>query len=96
MEKVLKKNSFFKSTFIVASLTLVSRFAGLVRDVLISNVLGVTMVADAFFIALRLPKLFTILTENIGVKLYLSKYPCNFRENVKTLKPIPVSKTIKA
>ena len=62
MEKVLKKNSFFKSTFIVASLTLVSRFAGLVRDVLISNVLGVTMVADAFFIALRLPNIFRRIT----------------------------------
>ena len=62
MEKALKKNSFFKSTFTVAILTLVSRFAGLIRDILISNILGVTMVADAFFTALRLPNIFRRIT----------------------------------
>ena len=62
MKKVLKKNSLFKSTFTVAILTLVSRFAGLIRDILISNILGVTMVADAFFTALRLPNIFRRIT----------------------------------
>ena len=62
MEKGIKKNSFFKSTFTVAILTLVSRFAGLIRDILISNILGVTMVADAFFTALRLPNIFRRIT----------------------------------
>ena len=62
MKSVLKKNSFFKSTFIVASLTLISRMTGLIRDVLISNVLGISLVADAFFVALRLPNIFRRIT----------------------------------
>ena len=62
MGKALKKNSLFRSTFTVAILTLVSRFAGLIRDILISNILGVTMVADAFFTALRLPNIFRRIT----------------------------------
>ena len=62
MKSVLQKNSFFKSTFIVASLTLISRITGLIRDILISNVLGISLVADAFFVALRLPNIFRRIT----------------------------------
>ena len=58
MRTGLKKSSLFRSTFIVASFTSLSRIAGLIRDVLISNVLGVSFVADAFIIALRLPNIF--------------------------------------
>ena len=62
MKSILQKNSFFKSTFIVASLTLISRITGLIRDILISNVLGISLVADAFFVALRLPNIFRRIT----------------------------------
>ena len=62
MKSVQKKNSLFKSTFIVASLTLISRITGLIRDILISNVLGISLVADAFFVALRLPNIFRRIT----------------------------------
>ena len=62
MKKGLKKFSLFRSTFIVASLTALSRIAGLIRDVLISNVLGVSFVADAFIVALRLPNIFRRIT----------------------------------
>ena len=48
------KNSLFKSTLVVASLTSVSRVVGLIRDVLISNVLGVSYITDIFVVALRL------------------------------------------
>ena len=62
MKKKIKKNSFFRSAFIVSGLTLVSRFTGLFRDILISNVLGISFVADAFFMALRLPNVFRRIT----------------------------------
>ncbi len=42
----------------VGGLTLVSRIAGFVRDVLTAGLLGAGPVADAFFVALRLPNLF--------------------------------------
>ena len=42
----------------VGGYTMVSRVAGLVRDVLIAAVLGAGTVADCYFVALRLPNLF--------------------------------------
>jgi len=42
----------------VGALTMVSRVAGFVRDVLIASVLGTGVVAEAFFAALRFPNLF--------------------------------------
>jgi putative peptidoglycan lipid II flippase len=47
-----------RSTAIIASLTLVSRVLGLVRDVLIARFLGAGGVSDAFFTAFKLPNVF--------------------------------------
>ena len=56
------KNSLFKSTIVVAGLTSVSRVIGLIRDVLISNVLGVSYITDIFIVALRIPNIFRRIT----------------------------------
>jgi putative peptidoglycan lipid II flippase len=42
----------------VASITILSRVLGFVRDVLIAAVLGTSSVADAFFVAFRVPNMF--------------------------------------
>src|ERR1700742_4833460 len=42
----------------VGGLTLVSRITGFVRDILLAAILGAGPVADAFFVALRLPNHF--------------------------------------
>ena len=42
----------------VGSLTMISRFLGFFRDILIAFVLGTGLVADAFFVAFRFPNLF--------------------------------------
>ncbi|MBZ0140647.1 MAG: lipid II flippase MurJ, partial [Pseudorhodoplanes sp.] len=44
--------------FTVGGLTLVSRITGFLRDVMLAAILGAGPVADAFFIALRLPNHF--------------------------------------
>ncbi|MFT7526666.1 MAG: putative peptidoglycan lipid II flippase [Arenicella sp.] len=44
-----------KSTAIVSLMTLVSRVSGLVRDVVMANLLGPGALADAFFVAFRIP-----------------------------------------
>src|SRR6201987_5420527 len=44
--------------FRVVGLTLLSRITGLARDVLLAAILGAGPVADAFFVALRLPNHF--------------------------------------
>ncbi|KAB2873683.1 MAG: lipid II flippase MurJ, partial [Pseudorhodoplanes sp.] len=44
--------------FTVGGLTLVSRVTGFLRDVMLAAILGAGPVADAFFVALRLPNHF--------------------------------------
>lgn len=53
--------SFIKSTATVAGFTMVSRVTGLLRDQLTAAVLGASGVADAFFVALKLPNLFRLI-----------------------------------
>jgi len=43
---------------VVASMTLLSRISGFVRDVVLSYVFGASGVADAFFVAFRIPNFF--------------------------------------
>lgn len=44
-----------KSTAVVSAMTLISRVSGLVRDVVMANILGPSALADAFFVAFRIP-----------------------------------------
>ena len=44
--------------FTVGGLTLLSRLTGFARDIVLAAVLGAGPVADAFFVALRLPNHF--------------------------------------
>ncbi len=47
-----------KSTGIVGGMTLLSRITGLVRDVVFAYIMGSGLVADAFFVAFRIPNFF--------------------------------------
>lgn len=53
--------SLFKSAFIVGGGTLLSRIVGYIRDICIAYALGVGPLADAFFVAQRLPNCFRSL-----------------------------------
>lgn len=46
------------ATLVISSFTLLSRILGFVRDILIASLLGTSNVADAFFVAFRIPNLF--------------------------------------
>ncbi len=46
-----------RGTAIVSLLTLLSRFLGFVRDLLVAQLLGASLFADAFFVAFRIPNL---------------------------------------
>jgi putative peptidoglycan lipid II flippase len=48
-------SKLLKSTAIVSAMTLISRVSGLIRDVVMASVLGSSGVADAFFVAFRIP-----------------------------------------
>src|SRR5579875_2422095 len=56
-----KGMALFRSAATVGSYTLVSRLFGFTRDILTAAILGAGPVADAFFVALRLPNLFRSL-----------------------------------
>ncbi len=47
--------SLFRSSAVIAAFTLLSRIFGFVRDVVIANMMGAGMQADAFFIAFKIP-----------------------------------------
>lgn len=64
-----KKVSFLSAFFTVSSLTLLSRIAGFLRDILTAAFLGAGPIADAFFVALKLPNFFRRVTAE-GAFLY--------------------------
>ena len=47
-----------KSTAVTGSMTLLSRFTGLARDVVLAHVVGAGLMADVFFVAFRIPNFF--------------------------------------
>ncbi|HZE45892.1 MAG TPA: lipid II flippase MurJ, partial [Xanthobacteraceae bacterium] len=47
--------------FTVGGLTLLSRLTGFARDILLAAILGAGPIADAFFVALRLPNHFRVI-----------------------------------
>ena len=53
--------SLFKSIATFGGFTLISRITGFFRDMALANYLGAGMVADAFFVAFKLPNLFRSL-----------------------------------
>ena len=48
----------FKSVFTVGFYTTISRILGFIRDIFIASYLGSTIIADAFFVAFRIPNYF--------------------------------------
>lgn len=50
-------SQLLRGTWIVSTLTLVSRFLGFVRDLLFASLFGASVVADSFFVAFRIPNL---------------------------------------
>ena len=50
-----KSVNLLKSSSIVSSMTLISRVLGLVRDVVLANLLGASLAADVFLFAQKIP-----------------------------------------
>ena len=51
------RSSLLRGTAVVAGFTLLSRILGFVREVLIARLFGATLIADAYFVAFRIPNL---------------------------------------
>lgn len=62
MEEHKSKFSIFRAASTVALFTLLSRVFGFLRDMVVANYFGATSMADAFFIAFRIPNMLRQLT----------------------------------
>ena len=79
---MLKKKNPSRNIIIVSFSTALSRIFGLIRDMMFSRVIGISFVADAFFIALRLPNLFRRITaEGAFSAAFIPIFSKKFLEN---------------
>ncbi len=70
-----------KSTSVVGGMTLLSRVSGLVRDVVLANLLGDRAAADVFFVAFRIPNFFRRITAEGAFAAAFVPVFTDFREN---------------
>lgn len=62
IEKQNKQKTLIARTSVVGSMTLISRVLGFIRDIVIARFFGASLVADAFFVAFRIPNFFRRLS----------------------------------
>ena len=73
----------------VSLFTGLSRLLGLIRDMLFSRVIGISYVADAFFIALRIPNIIRRITsEGAFSASFIPIFSRDFAENKKKINKI--------
>ena len=88
--------ALIRSIATVGGYTMASRVLGFVRDVLIARVLGTGEMADAFFVAQRLPNLFrSLFAEGAFNAAFLPRYTAAATK-AGTTDPKKVMDTIKA
>lgn len=61
-----KDMSVLKAAWVIAVVTIVSKLIGFVRDIIIANYYGASMVSDAYYYAYQIPSLSLILLGGVG------------------------------
>lgn len=61
-----KETSLLKAAWLIAFVTIISKFVGFLRDVCIANYYGAGLVSDAYFYAYQIPSLAIILMGGVG------------------------------
>ena len=61
-----KTTSILKAAWIIAVITILSKLIGFVRDIVIANYYGASMVSDAYYYAYQIPALSLILLGGVG------------------------------
>ena len=68
-EEILKEDktpSVLKAAWLIAVITIVSKLIGFVRDIVIANYYGASLVSDAYYYAYQIPALSLILLGGVG------------------------------
>ena len=58
--------SILHAAWMIALVTIASKFMGFARDMVVANFYGATMVSDAYFYALQIPSLAIIILGGVG------------------------------
>lgn len=58
--------NILKAAWLIALVTIASKFIGFARDMVVANYYGATMVSDAYFYALQIPSLAIIILGGVG------------------------------
>ena len=69
MQNIIKKEtgeSVLKTAWLIAVVTIASKLIGFVRDMVVANFYGATLVSDAYFYALQIPSLAIIILGGVG------------------------------
>lgn len=61
-----KESSLLKAAWLIAFVTIISKFVGFLRDICIANFYGAGLVSDAYFYAYQIPSLAIILMGGVG------------------------------
>ena len=61
-----KATSVLKAAWIIMVVTIISKLIGFVRDIIIANYYGASMVSDAYYYAYQIPSLSLILLGGVG------------------------------
>ena len=59
-------SGILKAAWLIALVTIASKFIGFARDMVVANFYGATMVSDAYFYALQIPSLAIIILGGVG------------------------------
>lgn len=59
-------SGLLKAAWLIALVTIASKFMGFARDMVVANFYGATMVSDAYFYALQIPSLAIIILGGVG------------------------------
>lgn len=65
-EKDTKTMSVLKAAWVIAVVTIVSKLIGFIRDIIIANYYGASLVSDAYYYAYQIPSLSLILLGGVG------------------------------
>jgi len=65
-KKEMKDVGVLKAAWLIALVTIASKLIGFVRDMVVANFYGATLVSDAYFYALQIPSLAIIILGGVG------------------------------
>ena len=84
--------NLLSSTTVFSFFTLISRILGYLRDILIAFFLGASMIADAFFVAFRLPNTFRrLFAEGTFNAAFIPSYTSEKIKGKKVVKTLPMN-----